>query len=530
MRLTLLLTVTAALLVACAPPKKKAEARQEAAMQSVGAIMDARRRTISAQVPQDDVPGDDEHPWLAWGKRITPAVPVADLRQAALTGAGTPVEDEAETLAKWFEAQKDYYLKENSEPNDMLAAQKGAERVGKGKSYEADVQFMALFFHAHRLANNWGVLTTDKRDDKVIRFFTFWKPIFDFVPKTGILEDEVNRLCADKLGSFCKDLPMEDRVFQIMRPYLEGVGKQADAFKETYPQSPWVPFAERIGKVFRAKIADVPKVDEFPVLPPIRSTWPAPVMGNAVLSATEQGVMLMDNVLRAPGKPLVADKPGPAWQPDWAADTSLIPAVSKLAEDVRSTTMSQYNQSPITVVPHAAVPLRWLEPVLRATIVGEHAMQWPTVVLAGRRREDGTNRRAGFTLTLLAADKVVPFKLKAPGGKALACTAWGVIGKDALVAKGFLAAVYHAGDQVHAGKLSPDGTMSSLHSAPPHGEGARLDGWAGSQQGSVAVVLPETATYAQWLEALNGVALGCGGEEGECKAPRAAPVFTGTCR
>ena len=527
MRPTLLLTATlgcAACLAACAPPKKKSAVRQEAATQSVSDIMDARRRTITAQVPQDDAPGDDEHPWLAWGKRITPAVPVADLRKAALTGAGTPVEDEAETLAKWFEAQKEYYLKENSEPNDMLAAQKGAERVAKGKPYEADVQFMAIFFHAHRLANNWSVLKTDPRDDRVIRFFTFWKPIFDFVPKTGILEDEVNRLCADRLGGFCKDLPMEDRVFQIMRPYCEGVGKKADTFKETYPQSPWVPFAERIGKVFRAKIADVPKVDEFPVLPPIRSTWPAPVMGNAVLSATDKGVMLMDNVLRAPGKP---ESP---WQPDWAADATLGLAVSKLADDVRSTTMSQYNQSLITVVPHAAVPLKWLEPVLRATIVGEHAMQWPTVILAGRRREDGSNRRAGFTLTLLAADKVVAFKLKAPGGKALSCTAWGVIGKDALVAKGFLAAVYHAGDMVHAGKLSPDGTMSSLHSAPPHGEGDRLDGWAGSQQGSVAVVVPETATYAQWLEALNGVALGCGGEEGECKAPRAVPVFTGTCR
>ena len=258
------------------------------------------------------------------------------------------------------------------------------------------------------------------------------------------------------------------------------------------------------------------------MLPPIRSTVSAPYSNNAVLFATKRSVSLMDNVLRAPEKP---EKP---WKPDWAPDPALLGEVEKLVGDVRSTTASAFNQASIYVVPEGDVPVSYLEPILRTTIVGEHAKQWFTVTLVGRRREDGSNRRSGFTVSLLAKDKAVPFKLKVPGGGLQQCTAWGVIGKDLAEAKGFSAAVYHDGKLVHAGRLGTDGTMQSVESAPGHGEGDRLERWAEAQTSSVVVAVPGKATYAQWLEALNGVALKC--NEGECNLPRTVPVFLGTCR
>jgi hypothetical protein len=504
--------------------------RKEESAASVGEIMEQRRKRMVSMLPTEDSAGDDEHPWHAFVKRVVTVSPAAELRKAALTGRGTPVKDQAETLAKWMEAQRDYYLKENAEPNDMLAAQKGAERVAAGQPFEADVVFMGIFWHAHRLQLFPNLFKNNRRDERAARFFTFWKPIFDFTPKTAILEDEVNRLCREKLGDFCKPIPMEDRVFHVTKPYFEGVAKRIDDYKGKFPQSPYVPFLDRVAAVYRNLAGEVPPVEEFPVLPVIRSTIPAPVAGNATLSVTQKGVTLMDNVLRAPDKPVVPEKPELLWKPTFAADdAALHEAAGKLVEDVRSTTMSQYNQSLITVLAEADVPVAYLEPLLRATIVGDHSKEWPTLILAGRRREDGSNRRAGYTMTVLAKDKTVPFALKPPAGKPMKCDAFAVLGKDALASKGFLSVVFHDGKQVHAGKLGADGTLSNLQSAPPHGEGDRLDGWAAAQQNSFVVAVPAGATYSQWLESLNGAALGLDAE-GEIKVPRTVPVFVASCR
>ena len=289
-----------------------------------------------------------------------------------------------------------------------------------------------------------------------------------------------------------------------------------------FPASPYNGFLDRIRAKAVERVAKVPPYKEDPVLPPIRSTVSAPYSNNAVLLVGQRGVSLMDNVLRAVAKP---DAP---WQPDWAADAKLVDEVSRLVQDVRSTTASAFNQSQIFVVPEATVPVGYLEAILRATIVGEQAKQWFTVILVGRRREDGTNRRAGFNVSILAKDKQVPFKLNSPAGKALQCAAWGVIGKDVLEAKGFQSLVFHDGAKVHTARLAVNGALSGVQSAEGHGEGPRLESWADAQSGSIVVAVPASATYAQWLEALNGVALKCA--EAECQQARMQPVFVATCR
>lgn len=510
-------------LPACGPQKKKSEIRAEEGTAALNDAMAARRKRILAMLPADDDPGSEEHPWLAWVKRAVATTPANEVKKAGLKGKGSKVEDQAAAVAAWLETQRDYYMNEKIAPNDYWRELSLARRAGEGQPWAEDVEFDALFLHASELAHTHNLFAADPHDDRVTRFFTYWKWIFDFKPETSLFEEECNRLCEQKLGEFCKKIPMEERPFQVMKPYYEGFVKQVEAFKQKFPQSGYNAFLDRIAAQYTARAAKVPGYEEIPVLPGIRSTVPAPIRGNAVLSVTAKGVVLMDNVLRS------AENTETPWKADWLPDPKLLEQVSALVEDVRSSTISSYNQSSLFVVPEPGVPVGYLEAILHASITGERSKEWTTVILTGRRRGDGSNRRAGFTLTLMAKDKAVPFKLKPPtGAKTLQCSAWAVVGKDLYDAKGFKPIVFHDGQKVHTGRLADDGAIQGVQSAEGHGEGDRLETWGDQQTSSIVVVVPETATYQTWLEALNGVALHC--DKDGCGQLRTQPVFVGTCK
>ncbi len=538
-----LLLTGALLLPACAPKKADKGAANEAVLSAIDDALQNRRQRMVAALPVEDTPhaDGDEHPWLAWIKKISTTPPVADIEKAGLKSRGDTAE-KVEVLSKWLQSQKQYYIEQKIEPNEYHAGLAGARRVSKGTPWEQDAEFDELFFHAAELARTWNLFAGDPHDDRVVRFFTYWKFVFGFNPKTSIYEDEVNVICATKLDGYCKDIPMEERPFQVMKPYYEGYLKQIADFKAKFPQSPYNAFLDRVAAQYQARIGQVPKWEEFPKFPEIRSTLAAPVRGNAVLEVNEKGVLFMDNVMRSAAKPEVkpgekpaektaektAEKPAPLWVADYAPDPTLVEAVGKLAEDVRSTTASQYNQSNIMVLPEPKVPLRYLEPLLRSTIAGEHGKEWATMWLVGRRRADGTNRRAGFQITLLAKDKVVPFKVKS-GAKLNQCTAWAVVGKDLYEAKGFQAVVFHDGKDVHAGRLGGADTLQGeqiMASGPNTAE--QLDTWTDSQSSTLVVAVPEGVPYSTLLEALNGVALDC--DKDECRTARNQPVFLATCR
>lgn len=521
-------------LPACTPKKVDKAASAEAVQAGLEDALQHRRKRMIAALPSADVPQTegDEHPWLDWIKKAASTPPIADVEKAGVKAKGD-AEEQVALLSKWLQAQKDYYLDAKIEPNEYWTVLAGARRVSKGMPWEQDVEFDALFFHAQRLANTWNLFATDAHDDRVTNFFTYWKFVFDFQPKTSLYQEEVNIVCATKLDGYCKDIPMEERPYQVMKPYYEGYIKQVDAYKAKFAQSPFNPFLDRIAAQFRDRIGKVPKWVEFPVLAEIRSTNEAPIGGNAVLQVTEKGVILMDNVLRAPEK---------GWKADWLADPKLAEEVQVLVEGVRSTTSSQYNQSLIKVLPEGTVPVRYLEPLLRTTITGEHSKEWAVMWLVGRRHVDGSNRRAGYEITVLAADKTIPFKIKQGTGKPAMCTAWAVVGKDPYEAKGFQAVVFNDGKQVHMGRLGAEDAITGDQPVNVGLDSAdRLDTWMDGQTTSVVVAVPEGVAYATLLEALNGVALDCTKAGGpgagaaadqfdECKLARNQPVFIATCK
>ena len=527
-----LLLVT--LLPACAnePKKKKSAAKSEAAATGVADVMEMRRKRIMATLPEGDEMTGDEHPWLAWVKKGVAISPANELRKAATAVENTPVAEQAEALAKWAEAARAYYQDEKLEPNEYWNTLATARRLSAGTPWEADMEFERLMFHAAELARSWTLFDADRRDDRVLRFFTYWKFVFDFNPKTGIYEDEVNWVCGNKLGDYCKDIPMEERPTQVQKRYYEGVIAQIEAYKQKFPTSPWNPLLDRFAVKYKEKAAKVPKFEEYPVFPGIRSTFAAPLGGNAVLTITDKGVNLMDNQLR---------KPEDGWKPDWAPDAKLSEDIGKLVEAVRSTTQSQYNQSNILLVTLADVPMRYLEAALRATIVGEHAKEWTSAWLVGRRRGDGSNRRAGYQISILPVaaagdkknhvdatpNKTVPFSFSLDK-KTWKCLAWATVGKDPYEAKAFQSIVFNDGKLVHAARISGKGELIGDQAAPSDGEGGRLEAWGDAQATSIVIAVPETATYKQLLEAMNGVALRCDVEG--CKVPRVQPVFLATCK
>ncbi|MBM4342004.1 MAG: hypothetical protein FJ100_01305 [Deltaproteobacteria bacterium] len=513
--------------------QKKAGSKVENATQCLSDLMDSRRKRAVAGIPASDDPDQDEHPWLAWVKKNSQVAQGSDFKACAIKGEGTPVRETAETLMRYFDDQRGFYADEKKETKEYLGGLVGAQRVSKGTTWEADVEFDALFFHAATLARYWTLLQSTPRDDRVTIFFANQLLLWNFDAKTSLYEEEISLLCQKKLGDYCKAIPMEDRPFAITRPYFEGVAGLFDAYKDKYPQSPYATFAARIAGVYKARAAKVPEYKEFPVLPAIRSTKPAPYSNNATfLVSQEKGLFLMDNPLRVPNPPPPAnptDKPKPAWKGDYALDPGLAKEVAILVQDVRSNMVSQFNQSLIYFVAEGKVPVQFIEPLLRACIEGEHAKNWPSFVLVGRRRADGTNRRSGFNATLSKVEEVGKFKVKAPtSGKVLSCEAWASIGKDQLGGTGFKPIVFHEGAQIHIGRLNDDGTIASVQSAAGHGDGERLEKWADQQNMSMVVAVPQSATYEQWLEAINGVAYKC--EDDECSRERGIKVFLATCK
>jgi hypothetical protein len=526
----------AAPLPACKPQKADKAAATGEVKAAVEALMATRRQRVLAALPAEDAPkveGDD-HPWLAWIKRVAMTPPTSDLDKIGVRAKGDQAEL-VQALSQWLTAQKDYYIEQKIEPNEYWTALSSARRVAKGTAVEPDAEFDALFFHANRMAqpSSWNLFGGSPEDDTVTNFFTYWKFIFDFKPKTGILEDEVNALCATRLAEFCKPIPMEARTYQIMKPYYEGYLKQIADYKGKYADSPYVPFLDRVAKVVEQRITKVPQWKEEPVLAEIRSSVPAPIGGNAVLAITDKGVSLMEKALRTPET---------GWKNDWAPDGKLVEEISKLVEDNRTSTGSPYNQSEIKVLTDPKVPVRYVEPLIRATIASEHGKEWPVAWLVGRRRLDGTNRRSGYFFTLLEKAKAVPFKVKS-GGKTMACTAWGVIGKDPQEAKGFQNGVFFDGDKLHYGRLNPDGGFSVdqvIEQGPAAAE--QLDTWADGLTTATVVAAPESATMGQWIGAMNGVAMDCTkGATGpgagaaadttdECKLMRNQAVFIATCK
>lgn len=514
------------------PKKKKSAVKSEAAATSLAEVMDMRRKRVMATLPDGDEMTGEEHPWLAWIKKGVAISPANDLRKTVTDAENSPVADQAEALAKWTEAARTYYQDEKLEPNEYWTTMGTARRLAAGTPWKADLEFEVLLFHAAELARSWTLMESDRHDDRVLRFFTYWKFVFDFNPKTGIYEDEVNWVCANKLGDFCKDIPMEERPGQVQRKYFEGVAKQIEAYKAKYATSPWNPLLDRFAAVYKAKAEKLPKFEEFPIFPGMRSTFAAPLGGNAVLSITDKGVNLMDNQLR---------KPADGWKADWAPDAKLSEDIAKLVEAVRETTQSQYNQSNILLVTLPTVPVRYLEAALRASIVGQHAKEWSTAWLVGRRRGDGTNRRVGYQISILpvaaagdkknhvdaTVNKTVPFSFTLDKKK-WQCLAWANVGKDPFEAKGFQSIVFHDGKQIHAARISGTGALTSDQAAPSDGEAGRLEPWADAQATSIVVAVPETASYKDLTEAMNGVALRCDAEG--CKVPRTQPVFIATCK
>lgn len=522
----------------CGPKKKKIEVRSEKGLVTLKEVMEARRKRMLSKLPAADEPQDDEHPWLAWVKSFAGMQSKSEFKKVAILAKGTDIAECAEALSTWLDAQKRYFRDEKMAPKEYYRDLNIATGKCKGMEWLMDLEFERIFFHAAEAARTHDLFGPARgpEDDRVTRYFTYWKIIWDFQQDTSLFQEETTKLCKQKVGDFCKDIPMELQPFQVMKPYYDKVIAQIADYKKAFPQSPWNAFLDRITAQYEQRKARVPKWVEKPVLAPMRSTVAAPVSGNAVFYVTTEVVALMENLLRKEGEvPKVFDdkgvivEKGDPWKADgWKADPDLERSISQLVEDVRTSTISQFNQSTILLVTEPQIPVSYLEPALRATVVGEHAKEWPTLMLVGRRRADSSNRRSGFLLSILAADKTVKFKIKAPdSGKTVQCEAWAVIGKDTYEAKGFGPIIYHEGAKITTGKLAGDGTLRSAESAEGHGEGDRLEKWADQQTTSIVVAVPGGRTYKELIEALNGVALRC--EKDECKYERTQPVFLATC-
>ena len=537
--LLLIAAMTLPLMAGCGPKKKKKVLRAENGLAKLTEVMEARRKRMLAKLPATDVKGDaEEHPWLAWIKKFAGSQSKSEFKKVAVMARGTDIARAGDELATWLEAQKRYFRDEKMSPREYYRDMSTAARSAKGQPWAQDLEFERLFFHAAEaarthdmFAEQWGPM-----DDRVTRYFTYWLLIFDFKAKSSLFQEETNTLCNAKMGDFCKEIPMEQRPFQVMKPYYNKVLEEIAGYKKEFPQSPWNAFLDRIAAQYQQRVKNVPKWEEVPVLAPIRSTVAAPVGGNAVLYIEEDGIALMENVLRRAGQaPKEMDDKGeqkeigPVWEPNWKRDAELERQISVLAEDVRSSTVSQFNQSTVLLITLATVPVSFIRAALSATVIGEHAKEWPTVMLVGRRRGDGSNRRAGYLLSIMASDKTVSFKLIPPGQKkALECVAWANIGKQTFEAKGFAPVVWHDRKKVWTGKLATNGEMRDAEGADGHGEGPRLEPWAERQNTSIVVATPPDATYAELLEALNGVAHRC--EKERCRIERDQPVFVATCQ
>jgi len=528
-RLVVALVITAAI-AACGPKKLSPEEKNAAARTEIGKILQDRRDTIVKSFPTDDK-ADGEHPWIGWIKRATIAPPTTEFEKIAVKYKDTPMAKHAKDLSEWMERQRLFYKHEQSvSVKELMRDIKNAQASLGDGTWREDLDFDELFAHAEKVMSmpRFFVLPDNAKDDRVTQLLTYWRYVWDFEPLTSLFEDEVNKLCKAKLPGVCDDVPMENRPFKVLKPYFEALAARCETFKKTHAQSAYNPIVDRLSKLFsdHAKRVDeafkLPDYEVFPDLASIRSTRPAPIGGNALLVITQRGVAILDVPLRDPAK---------GWKPNgWKADKELAGEISKIVDEVRSSTASPYSQADITIVTEKPVTMDIIEPALRATIKGDKAKGWPRIVLTGRHRADGSMQRAGYRSVLLGKDLEGEAMVVNPeNGKKLTCGVWGIIGEDARAATAFPSVVLRADKRVHAGRLAPDGKLGEIKSVEPYGDGNALETWADQQQGSILVATLGSSTYEQLLEALNAAAYRCT-PDAECNTLRSQPVYMGTCR
>lgn len=380
-----------------------------------------------------------------------------------------------------------------------------------------EAAFERLYLH---VANLWERDKYDE-DTKLTSMMRYWKLAFGFKNKEReTFMDYITRLCAERLGDFCKPIPWEARPEAIEKPYLEALVAMIADFQKRFPDSIYSRLLSGLSRTFANRAAAIEPFVEDPVLASSLSSRDC--VGASILALGPKGIFFE-------GEELAGAVEGYAYEKKERADF-----LARFGEILWGRIEQMGGNDPylplLTVVPADGVPVELVADFLK--VMGQNRVD--QVALCGRKRNDGSNRKTMHLFTIfpqktarkkevvvnadgkvdknaksepLDSEKFLKLLPAAPLG---ATPQWvGYLGRlPVLEIKGPANAFAFAAAGWKAAPIDEQGKPGAAAEVP------RPDPATLKQPGLVTV--PKDVTLADLFRALDGVKLECG--DPDCKA------------
>lgn len=329
------------------------------------------------------------------------------LSAAVVPAKGTVVEKDFEAIPAFFETMEKFWKKEVDFKDYMAAYDKLKKTCD-----DPVANLLADFDHAFVHLEAFYGAQDMEGDDRAVYFFRHWQVAFGFPREKGeAVSEYLARLCANRMGDFCKTVPFESVHFALERPYLTEVKRIVGEYLKAHPDAGF-------NKVFAPLLADVdarlgkiPTFTENPIM--VDAVAKAPYVGDAIVTVSRAGLQWEERDYLSFEKSWVL--PPKEWKVFEKAVTDRMPDMEKERgpENLETLLVSADKDAALSIP-------AWLVEIFKK--------QPPRYVAFGaRRRLDNMNRRTTFGKLQFREVPVTARKVDLEGVGSLKCRPLGQV-------------------------------------------------------------------------------------------------------
>lgn len=365
--------------------KRKAFAESEVFV-AFDRLLSERQKKAGRALPEDmSERRDGRSMAVAWRAEVA-AMDTVEQLEGLLAQLGTGQSPEAEKKIRealaLLRGERDYWV----EKKRLKAYEKFLTEFTsfhKEGMLAEEAAFERIYIHVAHLFER------DKYDDdtKQTSMFRYWKLAFDFPSeKREKFMDYITRLCNKRLGAYCAEVMWEHRAESMEKPYLLALNEKIAAFKRAYPSSMYLPVLARLEREFGTRAGAVGPFEVYPNMAEMTSARYC--VGNSLLEIGPRGVSFEGELM---GEPAEGYKRS-------AKDQK---AIDKKLEEILWEAIDRIGGTDpyiplITIMANEDVPFSLVSHY--GALFAQNRVD--QVAVCGRKRNDGTNRKAMHLFTL----------------------------------------------------------------------------------------------------------------------------------
>jgi hypothetical protein len=329
------------------------------------------------------------------------------LTAAVVPAKGTVVEKDFEAIPDFFDTMEKFWKKE-VDFKDYMAAYDKLKKTCDDPVANLLADFDHAFVHLEAF---YGAQDMDG-DDRAVYFFRHWQVAFGFPREKGeAVSEYLARLCANRMGDFCKTVPFESVHFALERPYLTEVKRMVGEYLTAHPDA-------KVNKVFASLLTDVatrltkiPTYSEDPIM--VDSIAKSPYVGDSIVTVTKKGLLWEERDYLSFDKGWTL--PAKEWAVFGKAVASRMPDMEKeRGPENLETLLVSADKDAAMSIPAALVEIFKKQPPRY-------------VAFGGRRRLDNMNRRTTFGKLTFREVPIAPRKVDVEGLGAQKCRPLGQV-------------------------------------------------------------------------------------------------------